>query len=120
MAAGLAQLKELDKLQGWERLEKSGALFEKGVNEALSNSGKEYIFHRIGSMFCLFFTNSPVNDLSSATAAAQSGSFKDFFHYCLNEGVFLAPSPYETGFISMAHSEEDILRTVEVIGNALG
>lgn len=119
MAAGLAQLKELDKLHGWQRLEESGALFEKGVNEALSNSGKEYIFHRIGSMFCLFFTNSPVNDLSSATAAAQSGSFKDFFHYCLNEGVFLAPSPYETGFISMAHSEEDILRTVEVIGNAL-
>jgi len=120
MAAGLAQLKELDKLHGWQRLEESGALFEKGVNEALSNSGKEYIFHRIGSMFCLFFTNSPVNDLSSATAAAQSGSFKDFFHYCLNEGVFLAPSPYETGFISMAHCEEDILRTVEVIGNALG
>ena len=69
-------------------------------------------------MFCLFFTNSPVNDLSSATAAAESGSFKDFFHYCLNIGVFLAPSPYETGFISMAHSEEDILKTVKVIENA--
>ncbi|MDB4711410.1 glutamate-1-semialdehyde 2,1-aminomutase [Verrucomicrobia bacterium] len=118
MAAGLAQLKELDKLQGWQRLEETGALFEKGIREALSKLGKEYIFHRIGSMFCLFFTNSPVNDLSSATAAAESGSFKNFFHYCLNNGVFLAPSPYETGFISMAHSEEDILKTVKVIENA--
>ena len=118
MAAGLAQLKELDKLQGWQRLEETGALFEKGIREALSKLGKEYIFHRIGSMFCLFFTNSPVNDLSSATAAADSGSFKNFFHYCLNNGVFLAPSPYETGFISMAHSEEDILKTVKVIENA--
>ena len=60
MAAGLAQLKELDKLQGWQRLEETGALFEKGVNEALSKAGKEYIFHRIGSMFCLFFTTDPV------------------------------------------------------------
>ncbi|NCG25947.1 MAG: glutamate-1-semialdehyde 2,1-aminomutase [Verrucomicrobiales bacterium] len=118
MAAGLAQMKELDKLQGWQRLEETGALFEKGIREALSKLGKEYIFHRIGSMFCLFFTNSPVNDLSSATAAAESGSFKNFFHYCLNNGVFLAPSPYETGFISMAHSEEDILKTVKVIENA--
>ena len=119
MAAGLAQLKELDKLQGWQRLEETGALFEKGVNEALAKAGKEYIFHRIGSMFCLFFTNSPVRDLDSATAAAESGSFKDFFHYCLKNGVFLAPSPYETGFISMAHSEEDILQTVQIIENAL-
>ena len=119
MAAGLAQLKELDKLQGWQRLEETGALFEKGVREALSKAGKEYIFHRIGSMFCLFFTNSPVRDLDSATAAAESGSFKDFFHYCLKNGVFLAPSPYETGFISMAHSEEDILQTVQIIENAL-
>jgi len=119
MAAGLAQLKELDKLQGWQRLEETGALFEKGVREALSKAGKEYIFHRIGSMFCLFFTNSPVRDLDSATATAESGSFKGFFHYCLKNGVFLAPSPYETGFISMAHSEEDILQTVQIIENAL-
>ena len=119
MAAGLAQLKELDKLQGWQRLEETGALFEKGVREALSKAGKEYIFHRIGSMFCLFFTNSPVRDLDSATAVAESGSFKGFFHYCLKNGVFLAPSPYETGFISMAHSEEDILQTVQIIENAL-
>jgi glutamate-1-semialdehyde 2,1-aminomutase len=119
MAAGLAQLKELDKLQGWQRLEETGALFEKGVREALSKAGKEYIFHRIGSMFCLFFTNSPVRDLDSATAAAESGFFKGFFHYCLKNGVFLAPSPYETGFISMAHSEEDILQTVQIIENAL-
>ena len=119
MAAGLAQLKELEKLKGWQRLEETGALFEKGVREALSKAGKEYIFHRIGSMFCLFFTNSPVRDLDSATAAAESGSFKGFFHYCLKNGVFLAPSPYETGFISMAHSEEDILQTVQIIENAL-
>ena len=119
MAAGLAQLHEMEKQRGWQRLEEIGAIFESGVREALAKAGRDYTFHRVGSMFCLFFTGEEVFNLDDATAAAQGGAFKSFFHACLKKGVFLAPSPYETGFICMAHAEEDIARTVEVIGEAL-
>ena len=119
MAAGIAQLKELEKLSAWDRLEEIGALLESGVREAIEDAGRPYTFHRIGSMFCLFFHEGPINNLESATAAANTGEFPKFFHHCLSKGIYLAPSPYETGFISMAHSEDDINQTVEVIKGAL-
>ena len=119
MAAGLAQLKELEKLSAWDKLEENGALFESGIREAIINSGRDYVFHRIGSMFCLFFSEGPIFNLETSATAAGSGEFPQFFHRCLADGVYLAPSPYETGFMSMAHSEEDISRTVEVVSKAL-
>jgi len=119
MAAGIAQLRELEKLSAWGKLEENGALFESGIREAIADSGHEYTFHRIGSMFCLFFNEGPIFNLETSAAAAGSGEFPQFFHRCLAGGVYLAPSPYETGFMSMAHSEEDILRTIEVISKAL-
>ena len=118
MAAGLAQLHEMEKQRGWQRLEEIGAIFESGVRKAMAEAGCDYTFHRVGSMFCLFFTGEEVFDLDGAKAAAGGGSFKPFFHACLEKGVFLAPSPYETGFLCMAHAEEDIARTVKVIGEA--
>ena len=119
MAAGLAQLRELERQRGWERLEEIGALFEAGVRELLQKLGKDYTFHRIGSMFCLFFNEQPVTDLSSAMATDKA-AFGKFFHACLERGVYFAPSPYETGFLCMAHGADDIGRTVEVMGEALG
>ncbi len=118
MAAGLAQLRELERQQGWDRLEEIGAAFEAGVREALAGAGKDYTFHRVGSMFCLFFTEAEVSDLDSAMAVDKE-AFGRFFHACLERGVYLAPSPYETGFLCMAHAEDDVARTVEVIGEAL-
>jgi len=118
MAAGLAQLRELQKQGGWSRLEDIGARFEAGVREALAQAGKNYTFHRVGSMFCLFFTDQPVTDLDSAMAVDKE-AFGKFFHRCLERGVYFAPSPYETGFLCMAHAEDDIERTVQVIGEAL-
>src|SRR5580700_6154883 len=56
MAAGLSQLKELERRDGWEQLEKLGAIFERIVRETLRKLPAEYVFHRVGSMFCLFFT----------------------------------------------------------------
>ena len=116
MAAGLAQLREMEKQRGWQRLEEIGASLESGIRRVMAQAGRDYTFHRVGSMFCLFFTGDAVFDLDSAKAAAQGDGFKRFFHACLERGVFLAPSPYETGFLCMAHAEEDIARTVEVIG----
>ncbi len=118
LAAGLAQLRELEARRGFAQLEDLGARFEAGMREALTRAGKNYTFHRIGSMFCLFFSESPVHDLATAQQA-DTEAFKRFFHAVLDAGVYLAPSPYETGFLSLAHSAGDLDETVEVIGRAL-
>jgi glutamate-1-semialdehyde 2,1-aminomutase len=118
MAAGLAQLKELERRNGWEQLEKLGAIFEEIVRDTLHKLPRKYTFHRIGSMFCLFFTGDEVRDLASAQRSDR-GRFARFFHACLDDGVYFAPSQFETGFISLAHSEADLQRTGEVASKAL-
>lgn len=118
MVAGLAQLKELDSRRGYEQLEALGQRLEDGIRGVLSRTGKNYVFHRLGSMFCLFFTDKPVYDLETAKQA-DAGAFKRCFHKALQGGVYLAPSPYETGFLSLAHSNSDIDETVDVIAQAL-
>jgi len=114
MAAGLAQLRELERVNGWATLEKLGAQFEQVVRAACP----KHVFHRIGSMFCLFFQEEEVYDLASAQRG-DAKAFAAFFHACLREGVYFAPSPYETGFLSLAHTEADIRRTGEVVAAAL-
>jgi glutamate-1-semialdehyde 2,1-aminomutase len=118
MAAGLAQLKELERRDGWQQLEKLGASFEGIVRDTLKKLPAKYTFHRIGSMFCLFFTGGDVHDLASAQHSDRK-QFARFFHACLDEGVYFAPSQFETGFISLAHSEADLQRTGEVAAKAL-
>ncbi len=118
MAAGLAQLHELERINAWEQLEQLGALFEKGVRENLAKIGKNYSFNRIGSMFCLFFTEDPISNLDDAKTA-DLDTFKKYFASCLEQGVYFAPSQFETGFISTAHTEADINTTAEVTAKAL-
>ena len=119
MAAGLAQLRELERIQAWAHLEKLGEQFEQAVRDTLAATGRHYTFHRLGSMFCLFFTESPVRNLGDAKRA-DTDAFAKFFHHCLDHGVYFAPSQFETGFISTAHSAEDIARTAEVAVAGLG
>jgi len=118
MAAGLAQLRELERTNGWKLLEKLGAQFEQVVRDALQKSKVETTFHRIGSMFCLFFARGPIVDLASAQRSDLK-MFAKFFHACLKRGVYFAPSQFETGFISTAHSVEQIDRTGEVMQESL-
>lgn len=92
----------------------SARVWEEGIREAIRKHGRNYTFHRAGSMFCLFFTEQEVYDLDSAQKASKE-LFKPFFWNMLEQGVYFAPSPYETGFISTAHTEEDIDRTVEAV-----
>ncbi len=113
MAAGLAQLRELERIDGWKRLEELGAAFEAGVREALASAGLRYTFNRIGSMFCLFFTEEEVVDLASAQRSDRA-AFAAFFHRCLDAGVYFAPSQFEAGFISTAHTPADMARTAEI------
>jgi glutamate-1-semialdehyde 2,1-aminomutase len=118
MAAGLAQLRTLKKNDVFARLEKLGAQLEAEVRDALKSIGLGYSFYRVGSMFCLFFTERAVRNLEDAKTA-NLGHFARFFHGMMERGVYLAPSQYETGFISAAHTEDDIANTARAMKEAL-
>ncbi len=90
MAAGLAQLQELERTDGYNRLEKLGQEMETAVRQTLIETGRNYTFHRIGSMFCLYFCEPPVNNLTDAKRA-DLAAFKSFFHHCLSSGVYFSP-----------------------------
>ncbi len=118
LAAGLAQLRELDRLNGWQRLEELGAMLEAGVREAMARSGRPLTFHRAGSMFCLFFTDGPVRNLAEAQRS-DTAAFARYFHHALEGGVYIAPSQFEAGFLSLAHTEADLEKTAQVAAAAL-
>ena len=118
MAAGLAQLRELGRIDGWKLLEELGMRFETVVRNAVTKARIDVTLHRIGSMFCLFFARGPIVDLASARRSNLK-MFAKFFRACLKRGVYFAPSQFETGFISTAHTSEDIERTGAVVCEVL-
>ena len=112
MAAGLATLRAAGQPGFYDRLEELGARWREGMGEAASAGSHPFTINQVGSMVSIFFTEGPVTDFGSA-AASDTEAFKDFFWHMLSRGVYLAPSQYEAGFISTAHSEEDLDRTFE-------
>jgi glutamate-1-semialdehyde 2,1-aminomutase len=118
MAAGLTQLKELDRISGYRRLEDIGSRFEAGIRSILQKAGRNYCFNRIGSMFCLYFYEQEVWNVEDAKKG-DAEAFKRFFHACLKDGVYFAPSPYEAGFLSTAHGELELEKTLEVVARHL-
>ena len=119
LAAGLAQLRELERLDGWAALDALGAEFEGRVRAGLKRAGRDYNFRRIGSMFCLYFTSGPVRNLDEAFRSDKA-AFGRFFHGCLERGIYFAPSQFEAGFLSLAHTPEDITRTADIAAEVLG
>ena len=118
MAAGLAQLHEMERVGGYGKLEQLGSRLEDGLRAMLKSKGLDYRFNRVGSMFCLFFTGQEIVDLDSVMTA-DSVAFRKFFTSMLDQGVYIAPSPYETGFISVAHGNSEIDATLEAMDTAL-
>ncbi|MBA2241658.1 MAG: glutamate-1-semialdehyde 2,1-aminomutase [Chthoniobacterales bacterium] len=118
MAAGLAQLRELERIDAWQLLDKLGAELQEGICGRMRCFEKPFTFHRLGSMFCLFFTDLPVFDLASAKRS-KPALFAEYFRFCLERGVYFAPSQFETGFLSAAHTSADIEKTCAVAGDAL-
>ena len=118
MAAGLAQLRELERIDGWRRLEELGTAFEEATRSTLRNLALPLTFQRIGSMFCLFFTREPVFDLASAKRSDRA-AFAKYFRACLDGGVYFAPSQFEAGFLSTAHQAGDLEKTAAVVHQAL-
>ena len=118
MAAGLAQLRELHNRSGFERLDQLGAHFEHGLRLLLSAKGVPHRFNRVGSMFCVFFADRDIVNVDDVMKQ-DLDFFKKFFWGCLEHGVYLAPSPYETGFLSLAHTEADLDDTLTVFEQVL-
>ena len=118
MAAGLAQLRELERINGWKLLEEVGAEFERLTRSAINDTKINVTFRRVGSMFCLFFAPGPIVDLASARRSDLK-TFAKFFHACLRRGIYFAPSQFETGFISTAHLSEDVECTGSVVREVL-
>jgi glutamate-1-semialdehyde 2,1-aminomutase len=118
MAAGLANLESLMAGRNYEKLEQLGGRLEAGLRDAAAAAGVAMTFNRCGSMFCGYFTDHPVWNLTDAMKADRE-RFKKFFHGMLAAGVYLAPSQFEAGFISTAHREMDIERTVQAAARVL-
>jgi len=131
MAAGLAQLRELAggaralarpenpaAPNGFTRLDQLGLHFETGLRALLTAKGIPHRLNRVGSMFCLFFVDRDIVNVSDVMQQ-DLALFKRFFWGCLAKGIYIAPSPYETGFISLAHSEADLDDTLSVFEEVL-
>lgn len=122
MAAGLAMLKALKEDEAiFQRLEEKTAYLETGIRNALAESAIVFTINRVGSMISVHFTDTPVIDFKSA-AKGDNETFRKFFHGLLNEGIYIAPSAYETWFITDALSYEDLdftIKAIEEVANEL-
>ncbi len=112
MAAGIAQLELLQQSGVYERLEARSAQLAEGLKEAATAAGIAITQTRVGSMFCLFFTDQPVTDYASAKTASTE-RYARFFQAMLEQGIYLAPSQFEAGFLSLAHQAQEIEQTIE-------
>lgn len=113
MAAGLAMLTELNQRpEIYESLANKTRYLHMGMAKVLSERGIPHTMNRAGSMFSVFFSESPVTDFKSAAEANKNGLFNKFFHGMLKNGVYLAPSAFETWFITDALSYDDLDATI--------
>jgi glutamate-1-semialdehyde 2,1-aminomutase len=118
MAAGLATLNVLQDGNIYEQLEEKGRMLFSGLEDAASSAGVEVIVNRIGSMGSMFFAEEPVTDFASAKAG-DGNKFKGYYTRMLGQGIYLAPSPFEACFVSTAHDEKSILKTIECAEKSL-
>lgn len=115
MAAGLSMLQALNSdTEVFQRLEEKTAYLEAGIRRVLTNNNVVYTVNRVGSMISVHFDAAPVIDFQTAKNG-DNESFKKFFHGLLNEGVYIAPSAYETWFITDALTYEDLDFTINAI-----
>jgi glutamate-1-semialdehyde 2,1-aminomutase len=118
MAAGLAALEELAAGNAYARLEQLGAALEAGLKDAAKSAGVPMQFNRCGSMFCGYFASEPIHNLADAMKSDRE-RFKRYFHTMLDQGIYLAPSQFEAGFISTAHTDADIVKTIAAASKAI-
>lgn len=112
MAAGIATLEALQQPGLYQRLENATQTLVQGITEAAQVHSIPVCPRQIGSMFSIFFTDRQVVDFPSA-ATSDTARFQRYFHFMLDHGIYFAPSPYEAGFLSLAHTDEDLQTTIK-------
>ena len=112
MSAGIATLNLLKQEGFYEIIEEKSAYLEKGLLEAAKEAPFKTCWQRVGGMFCTFFTEGPVYSFVDALKS-DTAAFGKFFRAMLEEGINLAPSQFEAGFMSAAHSTDDLDKTIE-------
>ena len=118
MTAGIETLKLLREKGFHDKLEEKSSRLAEGMSKVVEKSGRRLYSTRVGSMFCMFFTEVEVHDWTTA-ATADTAAFARYFRGMLEQGIYLAPSQFETAFMSIAHSEEDIEKTIAAAEKAL-
>ena len=118
MTAGIETIRELSKPGVYKKMEKSCRMLEEGLADAAKRAGVKTRFYRAGSMFCTYFTDKEVYDYTTAKTA-DTRKFGKFFSEMLQLGINLAPSQFEAGFMSLAHTGKDIESTIQAAYKAL-
>lgn len=117
VAAGIAALKALKQAGSYRKLESMTAELVAGLQRAAEQAGVPVQINRIGSMFTVFFTSSPVTNFQTAKTS-DTTRYGKFFHSMLQQGVYFPPSQFETCFVSLAHTRSDIRSTVNAAREA--
>ena len=115
MSAGITTLNLLKQPGFYARLEEKSAYLADGIAKAAASAGYPLYSTRVGSMLCSFFTDKEVHDWDSASSC-DTKAFGTFFRAMLAEGIYLAPSQFETAFVSIAHTTEELDRTIAAAG----
>ncbi len=120
IAAGIAMLREIERRPPYEELEKKGAQLEAGVREAIGRTGvaDRVTYARVGSLSTLFFAPGPIEDFVSARRS-DTRRYAVFFHALRERGVFLPPAQFEAWFLSTAHTDADVKRTLRAVEEGL-
>ncbi len=119
MSAGLASLRLLEEEAPYPRLEEMGRKLAGSLRHTAFELGLPLQVPQVGSMFCLFFSEEPIRNFGEVLSS-NSNLFKKLFHHALEKGIYLPPSPFETCFLSGAHGEDEIDRTIQVLTEGLG
>lgn len=112
VTAGIETLKILSKPGNYKKLINKAEALEYALKDAAKHAGIKTKFYRAGTMFCTYFTDSEVFDYTTAKKA-DTDKFARFFRKMLEKGINLAPSQFEAGFMSLAHSNADISKTAK-------
>ncbi|OZG70042.1 glutamate-1-semialdehyde-2,1-aminomutase [Hahella sp. CCB-MM4] len=112
MAAGLAMLNEISQPSFHEELGAKAKKLIEGLKQAASDVGIPMTTHQVGGMFGFFFSDEPIITRYDQVMQCDMEKFKAFYHGMLQKGIYLAPSAFEAGFISSAHTDEDIAATI--------
>ncbi|HPQ80257.1 MAG TPA: glutamate-1-semialdehyde 2,1-aminomutase [bacterium] len=114
-AAGIKTIELLSVPGVYEKIDSVSGQLCSGAGEVLSRNGISHRINRVGSMWSIFFSEADVVDFLTASCA-DGGRFRRFFRFMLDRGVYLAPSPYESAFVSLAHTEDDVAETIDLVG----